>query len=165
MDSETLQYKINKYTARLKAAKTKNKAWYYQRKLKQYHQINQFGGFIDSPSDAISNATNGLKTKITQTFESNKSNPYIMNELSKIISETTTKLANLSGGNYECNVKLNTTSPPSEGLINSIKQYFNQTSTADYENMHDVDVQNINQQSETDGLMQEWNNLVANTES
>lgn len=43
MSSNKLDYKIEKYIHKLKNAETLDEAETYQRKLRQYHRINQFG--------------------------------------------------------------------------------------------------------------------------
>jgi hypothetical protein len=55
MLSEDHEYKIRKYTNRLKTS-TGNRSEYYQRKLRHYHQMHQmggYGGYLDSVSPVV----------------------------------------------------------------------------------------------------------------
>jgi hypothetical protein len=114
MDSENLKYKIDKYTTKLKNAKSDDRAAYYQRKLREYHQINQYGGFIDSPVSSISDIRN-IKVQLDHAIESCKDDPDLFSELSKVISSSNNKIRNISGGNK---------APPSENLLNTVQQFF-----------------------------------------
>lgn len=136
MDSENLQHKINKYTIKLRNAKSNDRAMYYQKKLQQYHQINKYGGYVDSPISDISDIQN-IKIKLDFAIESCKTNPELFSELSKVINNSNNKVIKLSGGNKN-------NSPPSEHLLNTVQQFFeksdnlkNITDQSDQENIHE----------------------------
>lgn len=136
MDSENLQHKINKYTIKLRNAKSNDRAMYYQKKLQQYHQINKYGGYIDSPISDMSDIQN-IKIKLDFAIESCKTNPELFSELSKVINNSNNKVIKLNGGNKN-------NSPPSEHLLNTVQQFFeksdnlkNITDQSDQENIHE----------------------------
>lgn len=136
MDSENLQHKINKYTIKLRNAKSNDRAMYYQKKLQQYHQINKYGGYIDSPISDMSDIQN-IKIKLDLAIESCKTNPELFSELSKVINNSNNKVIKLNGGNKN-------NSPPSEHLLNTVQQFFeksdnlkNITDQSDQENIHE----------------------------
>lgn len=136
MDSENLQHKINKYTIKLRNAKSNDRAMYYQKKLQQYHQINKYGGYVDSPISDISDIQN-IKIKLDFAIESCRTNPELFSELSKVINNSNNKVIKLSGGNKN-------NSPPSEHLLNTVQQFFeksdnlkNITDQSDQENIHE----------------------------
>ncbi len=66
MSSNKLDYKIEKYIHKLKNAGTLDEAETYQRKLRQYHRINQFG---TSPSNLKGGAALSQKTSQLETVQ------------------------------------------------------------------------------------------------
>jgi len=131
MNSEDLDYKIRKYTIKLRNADSKRKAHHYQRKLQQYHQINQFGGFINDDDKIMKN----LKTSIDKAFEESKKDPELFTEFSKVINDNSTRIKELSNSIIGGNI-----SSPSETLINTVQQFFEKS-----DNLKDIDNNNSDQ--------------------
>jgi hypothetical protein len=46
--SKDIDYKIQKYTKKLRKSINKDTADYYQEKLKYYHQLNQYDGYQEN---------------------------------------------------------------------------------------------------------------------
>ena len=130
MLSEDLDYKISKYTIKLRNAESKKKEHYYQRKLRQYHQINQFGGFIND-CDNGKRIMRDLKMTINQAFEQSKTDPELFNEFSKVINDNSVKIRQLSDGMTGGHA-----TPPSETLLNTVQQFFEKS-----DNIRDMETQ------------------------
>jgi len=148
MDSENLRYKIDKYTTKLRLAKSDSKAAYYQRKLQEYHQINQYGGFIDSPVSSISEIRN-IKVRLDHAIESCKDDPSLFSELSKVIDNSNNKIKNMSGG------KSNDKSIRSENILNTVQQFFDRS-----ENMKGLSQASISEQGEIHNMRNESNGSI-----
>ena len=74
MDSSSVEYKLKKYTHKLRNASTLQEAELYQNKLKYYHNINKNGGTYyseESIKDIKDDITNKLK-KATEQIQNIK---------------------------------------------------------------------------------------------
>lgn len=77
MDDNQLEYKIKKYTQKLKSVDSLDKADLYQKRLRKYHRLNQQGGVVDPTefqrwSDDLKRKvaeSNQLKTAVTGDFK------------------------------------------------------------------------------------------------
>ena len=110
------EYKINKYTTKLKNSLSEDKAKYYQKKLQQYHQINQFGGIIDTENisppfntlddDAI--ILESITNNLDDIFSKSKSNPELFIKMSEIVqsyNDEIKKITSISNTEIENAVK------------------------------------------------------------
>jgi hypothetical protein len=63
MSSSKIEYKIEKYVHKLKNAETLYEAETYQRRLRQYHRINQHGGVIQNKMNRSTPDQNTISLK------------------------------------------------------------------------------------------------------